>query len=236
MIFYRRWHKPVAVSFDLDDTLYDNTPVLLHAEQQLQSWLVGLDERFHDWRLADWASHRRQVAQQQPELRHDMTALRSESMRQALLSLGHQLHRIEVQLTQGMELFLYYRNQIQLEPAVVRLLEQLADHYPLVAITNGNADPERFGLKGLFSSYHQPGGGARMKPSADLFVQAQQQHQFHGDEWLHIGDHTRADVFGAVRMGWQACWLNNRAHRRPLQLLPHIEIGDISQLQPLLLD
>ena len=35
MQFYRTFKRPVAIGFDLDDTLYDNLPVLLTAEDEL---------------------------------------------------------------------------------------------------------------------------------------------------------------------------------------------------------
>jgi len=235
MIFYRRWRRPQILSFDLDDTLYDNRPVLLHAEQQLRQHLSEREPRLNDWQLADWASHRQAVARQHPQLAHDMTALRGESIKQALLSLGHPEPLAQAWQQQAVELFLTHRNQIQLAPRVLQLMQRLAERYPLVAITNGNADPSQFGLDGLFTSCHRPENGLRMKPHSDLFALAQQQHRQHGESWLHIGDHTRSDVAGALSMGWQACWLNNRPHRKPLLQLPHVEIAAIEELQSLLL-
>ena len=37
MHFYRRWQPVAAISFDLDDTLYDNGPAIVRAEQ----WMLG---------------------------------------------------------------------------------------------------------------------------------------------------------------------------------------------------
>lgn len=33
MHFYRRLQRPAALTFDLDDTLYDNHPVIVRSEQ-----------------------------------------------------------------------------------------------------------------------------------------------------------------------------------------------------------
>lgn len=235
MIFYRRWQRPGIISFDLDDTLYDNKPVLLQAEQQLKLHLEQIEPQLANWQLMDWWQVRRKLAKQQPELAQDASTLRLASIEQVLLSLGHSKPQATQLAEQAMALFLHHRNQIQLAPAVVQLMQALAARYPLVAITNGNADPEQFGLKGIFSSYHTPGNGLRMKPYPDLFQQAQQQHQRHSTDWLHIGDHTRTDVGGALAMGWQACWLNNRPHRKPLLQLPHVEIRELGELEALLL-
>ena len=35
MQFYRSFRSPKALTFDLDDTLYDNHPVILRAEQAM---------------------------------------------------------------------------------------------------------------------------------------------------------------------------------------------------------
>ena len=39
MQFYRRWQPVAAISFDLDDTLYDNGPAIARAEQWMLSHL-----------------------------------------------------------------------------------------------------------------------------------------------------------------------------------------------------
>ena len=39
MHFYRSTGPIKAMSFDLDDTLYDNRPVIRHVEQQMVLWL-----------------------------------------------------------------------------------------------------------------------------------------------------------------------------------------------------
>ena len=39
MQFYRRWQPVAAISFDLDDTLYDNGPAIERAEQWMLSHL-----------------------------------------------------------------------------------------------------------------------------------------------------------------------------------------------------
>ena len=39
MIFYRQWHRPKVISFDLDDTLYNNKIVLNKAEPYILKML-----------------------------------------------------------------------------------------------------------------------------------------------------------------------------------------------------
>ncbi len=41
MKFYRRWQPVSALTFDLDDTLYDNRVVIVRAENLLLEWLAA---------------------------------------------------------------------------------------------------------------------------------------------------------------------------------------------------
>jgi putative hydrolase of the HAD superfamily len=52
---------------------------------------------------------------------------------------------------------------------------------------------------------------------------------------LHIGDHVRSDVLGALNAGCQAAWLNpaNSPQPQPAKpplVLPHLELSDLQQL------
>ena len=40
MQFHRRWHLPKVISFDLDDTLYDNVPVMQRTEEVAHSYIA----------------------------------------------------------------------------------------------------------------------------------------------------------------------------------------------------
>ncbi|GAL07766.1 putative FMN hydrolase [Photobacterium aphoticum] len=41
MQVYRPFPAPKAITFDLDDTLYDNRPVIRRAEQAMYDWLAS---------------------------------------------------------------------------------------------------------------------------------------------------------------------------------------------------
>ena len=79
-----------AISIDLDDTLWPIWPTIERAEKVLHEWLV------HHAPLAAamWSSPhslreiREHMAQRRPDLKHDMSALRRESIRLALQRAG----------------------------------------------------------------------------------------------------------------------------------------------------
>ena len=66
-----------ALTFDLDDTLWDVWPVVEHAEQLLYEWLAGyyprIATRFTSLELRELCD---EVAANQPGIAHDRTRLR----------------------------------------------------------------------------------------------------------------------------------------------------------------
>ncbi|MDF4805707.1 2-haloalkanoic acid dehalogenase, partial [Vibrio parahaemolyticus] len=78
MLFYRQLGPIRAMSFDLDDTLYDNHPVIERLEQQVTQWLHQQHPLTASQPNAWWVSLKRQIAVQDPWLRHDVTQWRFE--------------------------------------------------------------------------------------------------------------------------------------------------------------
>ena len=74
MHFYRRWQPVAAISFDLDDTLYDNGPAIVRAEQ----WMLShLRSEYLATAMLDkprWLELKRSVLNGAPELRHRPSA------------------------------------------------------------------------------------------------------------------------------------------------------------------
>ena len=88
MEFFRRLHDIRAISFDLDDTLYDNRPVIERAEQ----WMVDhmrdtyLQTAMYD--RAWWHRLKLQLQQEDPLLREDVTLCRKAMLQRGLVSGG----------------------------------------------------------------------------------------------------------------------------------------------------
>lgn len=224
---------PIKVlSFDLDDTLYDNKPVLLAAEQAMQTSLQHqLDPVLHQ-PLDYWSKVRWQLGQQQPEIRHDIGRWRLLGAEAGLLQLGLAKQEAVDIAEQAFQAFWQARTKITIAPEVSALLQQLAAHYQLIAITNGNACVQRMGLGPLFEFGLQAGPDGRMKPFPDLYLAAANKLDVTPQQILHIGDSHRADVMGALNAGCQAAWLDH--HARPISVLPHLRLTELQQLASLL--
>jgi FMN phosphatase YigB (HAD superfamily) len=78
-----------AITLDLDDTLWPMAPTLRRAEALMQDWLrqhAPATVAAHD--KAAWAALRRSVVADRPDWAHDLSALRRETIRRALLAAG----------------------------------------------------------------------------------------------------------------------------------------------------
>ncbi|MBO6227534.1 MAG: HAD family hydrolase, partial [Shewanella sp.] len=85
---YLRPQNIQAISFDLDDTLYDNLPHILNAEAELATFLLQTYPLSQAWQPHDWRRLKLQLLQQNRELAHDTSAARLATLRQGLIQLG----------------------------------------------------------------------------------------------------------------------------------------------------
>lgn len=236
MQFYRRWQPVAAITFDLDDTLYDNGPAIARAEQ----WMLShLRSEYLATAMLDkprWLALKRQLLLSRPELRDDVSLARLHGIREALVQGGMAPSQAALEAETVFAGFLAERSKIAVSDETHALLAQLAGRYPLAVITNGNLDLVQAGLADYFTLVCKAGAGARMKPAPDMFMQVQAVLGLAPGRILHVGDHPETDVLGARLHGFRAAWLNERGQSwQSLSLLPDVELGALHELAGLLL-
>lgn len=238
MRFYRSFIRPAAISFDLDDTLYDNRQVIHttveKTHQALQSWHPAL--QFIT--IEQYQAVRCQVGLQQPELVDDATALRQATTQQVMRQAGLNPHQVEQGTEQVMTVFRQWRSAIAIPATTHRTLALLAAQMPLVGITNGNADPRLLGIEAYFQFILRAGPDGKAKPAVDLYTLAAEQLALPPQRILHVGDDLETDIRGALAAGYQSCWINDRQQNlmsaRSARLVPHVEISQLDSLASLL--
>ena len=218
-----------AITLDLDDTLWPIWPTIKRAENALQAWLdqhapmTAALGRDHDTLRAV----RNQMATLRPDLMSDMSALRRESIRMLLNRAGDDPTLAEP----AFEAFFAERQRVELFDDALPALEFLANRFPVVALSNGNADVHRVGVGAHFHaalSAHSFGVGKR---DTRFFHAAAQAASGAPHEGLHIGDDAQLDGVGALKAGMQLAWLNREDQRwehAPLQ--PHITVNNLLAL------
>jgi len=222
-----------AVTFDLDNTLWDMTQVIRHAEARLYAFLESqyprVAERYSD---DDLSAARADIAERRPELRHDVTALRRAALAAVAKDCGYDADLVE----RAFKVFLDARHEVTLFEDTKPVLERLRRRYVLGTITNGNADVRRLDLGHYFDFMLSPMDVGAAKPDGIIFQAACHRAGFPVDEVAHVGDEPEADVWGAARYGMPAVWINRHASPWPstLDIPDHVEIRSLSELLELL--
>ncbi|CCN71299.1 5-amino-6-(5-phospho-D-ribitylamino)uracil phosphatase YigB [Vibrio nigripulchritudo] len=234
MHFYRSISDIKAMTFDLDDTLYDNVPVIHRVEKEVQAWIRTNYPKCGAYNNDDWFAFKKQARQENPELANDVTLLRQQQLRLAFIHAGYDASEVEVAIPKVMEQVRYWRHQIDIPAETHLVMAELAKHMPLVAITNGNVDPEEIGLAQYFSLVLKAGPDGKAKPHPEMFERAASHLKLPPESILHVGDHGISDVFGAKEAGYMACWFNdqfpNISTSRHMRTLPDVEIRTLSCL------
>ncbi|MDO9287069.1 MAG: HAD family hydrolase [Aquabacterium sp.] len=197
-----------ALTLDLDDTLWPVWPTIRRAEAAVQAWLqqqAPATVAMHD--AAAMRGLRAAVAQDRPDWAHDLSALRRETLRRALVAAGDDPALAEP----AFEVFFAERQRVDLYDDVLPALARLAARWPIVALSNGNADVQR--VPGLGRHFHAAVSARELgvgKPAPAAFEQACRRACAEPARTLHIGDDPALDVDGALDAGLQAAWV-----RRP---------------------
>lgn len=230
MIRFNRAIKPFSVmSFDLDDTLYSNHPIIKAAVKAQQNYLNALPD-YQEQGPKYWQLCRELAVIQNPDLADDVTKWRKHTLRLALSKLGFTADEVEHHANAAYNAFADARSNIIVSDDVLNLLDNLAKHFTLVAITNGNVEIERFNLHNKFSLVLQAGMHGKAKPHSTLFDKAAEHLNVAKSEILHIGDSLDTDVQGANNAGCQSVWLNDQGANYAYKGLADIEIANIHAL------
>jgi putative hydrolase of the HAD superfamily len=224
--------KVRAITLDLDDTLWPIWPIIARAEKALQEWLRHRAPRTADWMADDLQRHRlrEQITRERPQDKHQLRALRTELIRRALLLCGEPAELA----VPAYEVFFEARQQVELFEDALPALEFLAARYPLVALSNGNADIEKVGLGRFFKASFSAEALGVGKPEAAIFHAGAQAAGVAPEQVLHIGDDAGLDVLGALACGMQTVWVNRGDHPWPHAEQPHETVSQLHELTELL--
>ncbi|WP_147200262.1 5-amino-6-(5-phospho-D-ribitylamino)uracil phosphatase YigB [Pantoea sp. CCBC3-3-1] len=238
MHFYRPLRPIAAMTFDLDDTLYDNHPVISRTTKESHAFLQAYHPQLNQFSVQQYQQLRDSLREQEPEIYHDVSEWRRRAVELAMLNVGLTATEADKGSREVMAHFAHWRSQIEVPEETHITLAALAQRIPLVAITNGNAEPHLFGLDKYFKFILRAGPHGRAKPYHDMYHLAAEKLNLPRENILHVGDDLTTDVAGAVRCGMQACWINlrggNLMHIDDGRLLPTLEISQLASLTALI--
>lgn len=194
-----------AITLDLDDTLWPVWPTIERAEGVLHQWLQQHAPRTAQLVAspAELRALRIATEKERSDLAHDLAALRRESIRLALRRAGEDPALAEP----AFEVFYAERQRVVLYEDAAPALDWLAARYPLVAVSNGNADLALTGVDRWFRGGLSAYRFGTAKPHAAIFHAAAASVDVSPEQVLHVGDDAALDVTGALNAGMQAAWL-----------------------------
>ena len=219
----------LALTLDLDDTLWPVLPALECADREVDAWLrTHHPEVATRWPIAAMRELRAQVAAERLDLAHDFTTQRQLTMQRAFAACGLTEAPVEVLW----EIYYAARNRVKLYADALPALERITARWPVASLTNGNADLERIGIHAHFHCHVCARDTGVGKPDARIFREAAQRLGVAPEQILHVGDDPGLDVCGARDAGLRTAWINREGKPWPAGLgaPPDLDLPDMTAL------
>jgi putative hydrolase of the HAD superfamily len=198
-----------VITFDLDDTLWDNVPTITKAEIETRKWIENKVGKINWGDLNDFLNLREELIKEDESIKWDISKLRKEIFRRKLAHITPEKYRNK--LVEGaFAVFISKRHEVKLFDGVEIALKQLSKNFLLGVLTNGNADIFRFNIGKYFSFSVSSLEAKNSKPNRahfDKAIEIMENIKF--DEILHIGDHQVNDILAAYDLGIESLWFNN---------------------------
>jgi FMN hydrolase / 5-amino-6-(5-phospho-D-ribitylamino)uracil phosphatase len=224
--------KVRAICFDLDNTLWDVWPVIIRAEQRMYDFLAQRYPRVvASMTLEMMRSAREQTAAAHPQMAHDFTFLRKQTLRDHAREFGY----AEAMAEEAFDAFIQARNEVDLYDDVMPALEQLRARYRLFTASNGNADLAKIGLAHFFERTVAARHVGALKPDPAIFHKVIEGTGLQAADVVYVGDDPHLDVVGARGAGMQAIWIDRQGVQWPAGIAPPAHtIRSLTELAELL--
>jgi putative hydrolase of the HAD superfamily len=122
------------------------------------------------------------------------------------------------------------RQQVDLYADCAKALARLAGRFPLLALTNGNADVHLVGIGHWFVGSVGAHTVGLPKPHKAIFDAAANALACKPEEVLHVGDDALLDVLAALDAGMQSVWVNRQGTSWQHARTPHLSVPSLDVL------
>lgn len=220
---------PLALTVDLDDTLWPVRPALERADQAVHDWLLQHQpEVARRWPITAMYDLRARIAAERTDLAHDFTTQRQLTLQHAFAVCGIDEAPVEILW----DIYFAARNRVELYPDSLSALKRIAARWPLASLTNGNADLQRIGLQVHFAHHVCARDTGVAKPDPRIFRTAAECLGVPVERILHVGDDPRMDIVGAREAGLRTAWINRSGKPWPTSLgpAPDLDLPDMTAL------
>jgi HAD superfamily hydrolase (TIGR01549 family) len=206
-----------AILFDLDDTLWPVTPVLVNAESVLYAWLTenlpGVTQKFTKEQLREL---RAEILLTDARYQIDLWSLRHAMLTHACHLTGED----KTQVDQAMAIFTVARNAVTPFDDVLPGLARLRERFTVGSISNGFADLQTIGLAHHFETSIAAHQFGRAKPDPAIFLAACDALGVTPQQTIYVGDDPILDVQASKNAGLIAVWMNRFNRTLPAYIVP----------------
>lgn len=207
--------KPLALVFDLDDTLYSKADVFFNTFQKFAQTSLSPQELYH-------------VYSQQSEVAFQLFNQEQLTLEEShVYRYSHLFDELGITLTdQEIKKFIHSYNfqqsQISLSQDWKKLLETLKDQYQLAILSNGPSQHQRHKLDALNIEPFIPESKWFIseelgfhKPHYQSFLAVEESLGLHPHQIVMVGDTLEADITGAQKCGWKSIWYQEHRQQFP---------------------
>ena len=159
---------------------------------------------------------REQTAAKYPQMKHDFTFLRKQTLREHADEFGY----AECMVEEAFDVFIQARNRVELYEDVLPALETLKNQYRLFTASNGNADLTQIGLAHFFERSVAAREVGALKPDPLIFQKAIEGTGLSAQEVIYVGDDPLLDVVGSRSAGMHPVWMDRVGEPWPADIPP----------------
>ena len=197
------------ITFDLDNTLWDVDPVIVKAESKMRDWMkTNVPESLKYYSQEFLPDLRQRIVSENPRKRFDLTFMRLEILFKVMQLSGQSDDMAKLNAHLAFDIFFEARNQVNFFSGAISVLEALQDKYIIYALTNGNADIEKTGLKKYMQGAISAADVSASKPDPKMFEKVSQITEVSPQNSVHIGDNLVDDIEGAANANFLSIWVN----------------------------
>lgn len=185
------------ISFDLDDTLFDNRPIIQLAEEKSRTFLASeCEQQGVPFEVSQLMTIRNQLIKEndlglldKTYFFDDLGLLRKMVLEKFCQPLSNSSEIAQ----QTYQLFIDYRQKITIEPYVIKMMRILSEKYRLVSISNGNSEPKKTVLGPFLQAHYSPELQLKAKPDPAMLKQVLVDFGLESNQLLHVGDSLQSD-------------------------------------------
>ncbi|MEM7000405.1 MAG: HAD family hydrolase [Pseudomonadota bacterium] len=221
------------ITLDLDNTLWNVDSTIRRAEASLRAWLgEHAPAALQIYAETDMTEFRQRAVEHAPDKRHDLSYLRVFVLTEVCVAAGYSASEASTIAEDAFAVFFDGRNQVDFYPGAKEMLATLSQDYPLLALTNGNANIERVGIGQYFQGAISSADVGASKPDAEMFNAALKNSDCNAADAIHVGDNLIDDIQGAKAVGMHTIWVNlaaqERRHDEPMADIEIRHLNDMS--------